>query len=104
MATGRAEILVRRPREAPDVITERHALDAVLHPTAQHHADRRQALPQPGVAQPRGAGDYMALTQLLPPPIPLLRLCHGELKPLEVGLQRRVETVLDVLVQVRLVI
>src|ERR1700736_4605093 len=48
--------------------------------------------------------NHVTFPQFLTTPVGLLRLSHAELKALEVGLQRRVETVLDVLVQVRLVV
>src|SRR3954451_24499831 len=99
MTSGSTQALSRRPRETADVIAELHALDTVLDATAQHHADRRQASPQPDVTQPRGAMNHVAFSQFLTAPVGLLRLCHAELQTREVGLQRRVETVLDVLVQ-----
>src|SRR4051812_28551707 len=104
MTSGRTEVLFRRPRETADVIPELHALDTGLDATAQHHADRRQTRPQPDVAQPRGTTNHVAFPQFLTAPVNLLRPSHAELQAREVGLQRRVKTVLDVLVQVRLVV
>src|SRR4051794_34557817 len=104
MTPGRTEELFRRPREAADVIAELHALDTVLDATAQRHADRRQARPQTDVAQPRRAMNHVAFPQFLTASVGLLRPSHAELQTREVGLQSRVETVLDILVQVRLVV
>src|SRR3954447_3964672 len=104
MRADRAQVLLRRPREAADEVAELDALDALHDAAAHQHADRRQPLPQPRVTQPLGTDDDMAFAHLLSTAIDLLGPGHAPLQSREIGLHRRHEAVVDVLMQVGVVV
>src|SRR5262249_32219497 len=104
MAPRPSQVVLRRPGRAADVVPHLVAGRPTDLPMADHHDDRCQPGPQPGVPDPSRVGDHAAGAGLTATAPDLLGLALGEVHPGLAMFQRLVERPTDVLVEMWLVL